>query len=743
MAARGQVSLELALTGKDQLTAVLTKADADLSKLADRAKAAAGSATEAIAAIKGEVTQTSLSISDISTGFLALKSAAETAANKVQQAWAFVEGGVESRNIARTFEQMVGGHERTLENLREASRGTIDDTELMRLANSMALVGVSSAEMAEVVSGSFALAAATGRETGQMVDAVLGALRGEMDALQSAGVQVDLTAAYDRLAESLQKTTKELTEQEKAAARSDAVLSQLSDTAGRVPVDRLSSGMSRLAAASSNVGSALAEDLASVVDPLAGAMADFILDVDGARTAVTNMGASTGRVLEEQARQLEGQRKSVDDYATRLGVMAGEALSAGRSVDEVADAVRRAGEAALLGQDSIDGMVWLTRQLGGAAKDSAQALREMALAAGERSLGELQKSFGALGERGEGVLASVRELGEKTADAFEDAWSKRKKTRPKKSVRGDDGLAGLRDELKDLTSDSQSALRDVLERLGDASSALDRGLADMESRTLSSRRALAAVALEQQLATLDESDAIGRMQLEHEARLEEIRAQTAADALDRQRIEAEEELENLRYAADRRAELREREIESVRSGAESIQAAASALQQYDSTGVGAGLVASLGQVAKSWDQLAAGSPQAIAAVGNFAAGFIKNETARAAVASIVELAAGFASLGYGDPVGAGFHFAASAIYAGVAGASAARSGGAGAAGAAGSAPRLAGGSTGAGGQSGGPNVVVHNYGVLGVPNQTASQGLHQILGVGAGSGYDLAAAGRI
>lgn len=702
--ARGDVTLTVGFVGNNGITAVVEKVNRSIDDMAGKAKKA------------------SLSLSDIGGAFTAIRGVIDGATASAQMFWEAQQRGEQAVNQARIFAASFADSIVALDQFRKATQGTVDDTTLQTMASNMAHVGLSTEQTASILRDSFALSTASGKDFGEVVSSVLGALRGEMDSLQEKGVNVDLGTDFAKLDDS-----------EKAARRLDATLSALSATAAKVPMDQLSFGTQRLAASFANAQSNLEAAANEVSNPIWLAFAD-ILDTVGGNMQRVNIPLA---VLPEKVAALTEQvnigAMSFASYRQHLELAAEQA---GYSAEE-SQALTSFLTQVVIASDSV------TRALGGSSEalqmfrdDMVDVLTVDAERGFRAFLGDLENDFTRIG-----VAASS--VGSAFDSAFNVIADKLKPKKPKGSKgKDDDGLGAFgRSMVGDFDAIRQrfEALSNLaeVEGLKLTKQIEEQAAAREKADTLAQLRT--DIARQTALSQLDEDDRLGRLRID--ALYERSRIENEVADLD---IRAEMlRLEDLRYTSEERQAIRAQEIEQFLASVDSLQSAASVLQQYDSTGLGAGLIASVGQVAKSWDQLSKGSPAAIAAVGQFAAGFIKNETARAVVSSAVELAAGFASLGYGDVFGAPNHFASSAIYAGVAGMSAASGSGKGGSigapgfgGSTGTRASVGSGSFSSQSNSGGSSQpMIINYGVIGMPSYEASYGLNRILNRSEGSGF--------
>lgn len=188
----------------------------------------------------------------------------------------------------------------TLQRLRRAVRGTVDDMELMRITNEALQGGISVTEeqLEELVD----VARRTGRSLG--IDAtesyqrfVQGIVRGRRQILDDLGIIVDWGTAYERAASELGTTTDALTEQQKVQARANEVLRAGSDLVDDLGEESLTAGervdqmntfflnvartFARVVATSPRVRSAL-DDIGTSAEALADTMAGVEIAIGSA-----------------------------------------------------------------------------------------------------------------------------------------------------------------------------------------------------------------------------------------------------------------------------------------------------------------------------------------------------------------------------------------------------------------------------------------------------------------------------
>jgi hypothetical protein len=120
----------------------------------------------------------------------------------------------------------------SLETLREATQGTVSDVDLLTAANQAMALGIPKEELNDLFSAAMDVGHAMGRTTLQAVnDLATGMGRGSRLILDNLGILVDTEQAYVTYAETLGKTSSELTESEKKTAFMTAAMVSLNEKA--------------------------------------------------------------------------------------------------------------------------------------------------------------------------------------------------------------------------------------------------------------------------------------------------------------------------------------------------------------------------------------------------------------------------------------------------------------------------------------------------------------------------------
>ncbi|GIK73801.1 MAG: hypothetical protein BroJett021_27890 [Chloroflexota bacterium] len=205
--------------------------------------------------------------------------AKDLAITAVQTAWALGEMGAQSQRMEASFERLASGvgasGQAMLRAMQEASRGTVSNADLMMAANRALVLGVadSAEEMAALVEAAIIRGRDVGVSAAQAVnDLVTGIGRMSPQILDNLGI-VGAQQAIEAYAQSLGKTSEQLTDVEKKQALLNAVLAS---TKGVQVVDDAASSFERMNTALQNAQSALGELFSPAVAAIAQALADAV-----------------------------------------------------------------------------------------------------------------------------------------------------------------------------------------------------------------------------------------------------------------------------------------------------------------------------------------------------------------------------------------------------------------------------------------------------------------------------------
>ena len=173
----------------------------------------------------------SASLKGIVTGFLAMGTAVK--------AIDLAKLGADAQQSADAFESIVQGMgknaEEEFEKIKEASKGLIPDHEIKQAATTALSLGVPLEKLAELMEVARVKSVEMGTTTAQAFsDLAVGIGRGSPMILDNLGLTIKLSEANEDMAKELNKSTKELTKQEKILALSNAVIKAASDSVKRL-----------------------------------------------------------------------------------------------------------------------------------------------------------------------------------------------------------------------------------------------------------------------------------------------------------------------------------------------------------------------------------------------------------------------------------------------------------------------------------------------------------------------------
>lgn len=237
------------------------------------------------------------------------------------------EVGAQAERVGNAFDTLSGqageNAASMLSAMREASRGTIADTELMLAANRAMMLGVadSAEEMSKLLEIASARGKAMGLSTAQAFnDIVTGLGRGSALILDNLGIVVDAASANEEYAASIGKAASALTDAEKKQALINQVLADseglLADSAGSM--DDSAAAAERMAASWGNLRAAIGESIAPTVaesqNAIAGMM-DTLTDWIGGETALRQQ-------IDDNKARIAQYQSSIRMYGDESGAVA-------------------------------------------------------------------------------------------------------------------------------------------------------------------------------------------------------------------------------------------------------------------------------------------------------------------------------------------------------------------------------------------------------------------------------------
>jgi len=184
------------------------------------------------------------------------------AMSKVTQ---FAEKAAKTETMAKAFDAMAkkaGLSVGTLDRLRRATGGTVEEMDLLRLSNNALLLGLASTEdqFAELFEISRKLGRALGLDTAQAVESLVTGLgRQSIAMLDNLGIMVRADDAYKKFADSLNKTVSELTAVERKTAFLNDAMTQSRKKVGELGEqdDDLAESGARVSVAFDNAGKSI------------------------------------------------------------------------------------------------------------------------------------------------------------------------------------------------------------------------------------------------------------------------------------------------------------------------------------------------------------------------------------------------------------------------------------------------------------------------------------------------------
>ena len=203
--------------------------------------------------------------------------------------------------------EAAGFTSESIDKLRAATKNTVSDMELMKQANNALILGVSknADEMANLFDAATRLGAALGRDTKDSVESlVTGIGRQSRLMLDNLGIIVKSEEAYERYANKLKISTKELTNHQKKLAFAEEAMTKISEAVDRLGDDFLTNEqkIAKAAAMFENLKVVLGAGLAPVVGDASDYWAEFFGGIDTGNQ-ILSKGSHTLLELEERARK--------------------------------------------------------------------------------------------------------------------------------------------------------------------------------------------------------------------------------------------------------------------------------------------------------------------------------------------------------------------------------------------------------------------------------------------------------
>lgn len=220
----GNVKFTLGFVGEDQISGIITKSQKGLKGLGTSAKKGSREARGAIGRMGSSVNSLTDDVARVGLAFTGIQSMATAAAGAVSAAFEFLERGDLASQIDRTFGDLVTNADAHLGKLREATRNLISDKEIKSNVIRMRLFGGG----IEEITGTLAIASDVARLTGEDFQSMANRFSdavatGSAESLKVYGINVDLAAAVEVAAQKTGQLVEEMSQQEIAAVRLDAV----------------------------------------------------------------------------------------------------------------------------------------------------------------------------------------------------------------------------------------------------------------------------------------------------------------------------------------------------------------------------------------------------------------------------------------------------------------------------------------------------------------------------------------
>ena len=225
------------------IISALNKASQDINKVKSEIKGVGDSGKEAQGGVKGfgaSLTSMMGTAALVTGAVVAVGAAIKQVQDAAKEGAAFQRMEDASGSLARSLDADMGV---IMDALREASLGMVSDFDLMQAASRAMMLGVSadSGELAQLVEVAALRGRAMGLSTTQAFnDIVTGIGRASPLILDNLGIVVDAEAKYQDYADSIGKTSEELTKAEKTQALLNGVLESskgLLEATGGLTVD--------------------------------------------------------------------------------------------------------------------------------------------------------------------------------------------------------------------------------------------------------------------------------------------------------------------------------------------------------------------------------------------------------------------------------------------------------------------------------------------------------------------------
>lgn len=637
--ARGSVQLTISMAGRDDLSNKIKAVQGAMEGFAQDGKEAVEAQSGAWATLRGEIAGLPGRLTDV-------RSAIDLAAGAARQMWEFLDGASSTAAISDVFVQNFENAEEVLQRLSEAVQGSVSESEVMRMANRMAKVGVAAESMAEFMHAGFINAAATGQDLEDAIDNLAeSASEGTDSFSEYSGLAIDFAAALDKASASTGKAVDAMTELERRNIRTAAAAEELNKKFGGMQLSEAAIATKRLSAS---------------YDDLADSVADATLSLFGFNRARQQSAKSAEELAILEAVYRE---RNIGDLSVSLSTAYNLTAEQNRKL-----------EAEL--RKHLDTELDLRAEAAAMVIQQAQRananLARLQKEDHDQQVAEIQKQIDTELE----IELSRLEAEDKAA---EEAAARAKQ---REEQRKSEARAAARAAAQERKAAFERQTQEMLAEIGrEHERSKERYERELETQREAIRQEMTLMDLRVSLreASGEQLTAIEKAQLDRDRELLQIRLDAIGEVKNAEIDGLRAQIADARLVTAERDVIHEKRIAQLESEAEAIRGIGTAfsdsanLASQIAPQMGAAFSAlseSVGLIASSWGDMSKGAPGVIASLGKVTQSVIKNTTAQAAVRSVFELAAGFASL-FLNPAEAAAHFTAAGLYATLAGVSAA------------------------------------------------------------------------
>jgi len=719
--ALGSVELQFALVGRDQLAATLKKGEQSFRKMGKSAKKAAD-ASGPFAKFVGELRGLPLTVTGINQGFQLISGTLgglATAAQGFVQTMAEAERGA---HLERTFERLIPKADQVRDRLREIVGGAMSSQENDRFAVKMDIAGASVQDTMAMFEAAADLYHNAGENLTQNIEQMMGTVvEGDETIAEWLGDVLQLKEALDTYAQMVDTTTDKLTENQKIHARMIRVTSllherqktlgmelrgnvntwqSLATAAGELP-ERFAKAIQRMGEQQDTLNDSLKDTahltlgydqiIARIEDAVAG-LGDVVLAPEHVQQTLEEARhhmAEHPKVLAEMNAAIEAEQQAHETKRSQI------VFRKSRQREEF----NRKHHEKLLGLIKIHSKTMLTEQVKAAEEEvraakllqdslasirtQQQKLDEIDVAEGQKRKAERDKTRAEKERKDSEKRARNRQIRLAREKVEHDFRVARLSDTEKAQAEHERRMVLIRqqgllfrsarnkaEQLSEMKRDSEiSAINDARQQA--QREAINQELATEASRLdlLGKIRAAEHPTMQAQIE-IEEEFAARRRQISMEVWQGQMDDNTRQLQLDLLSIEQQRANEALKTEILKAAEDERRQIldEGYQVAIDSNSALQSISKEKNLAAVGAlsTLAAASAQTARDFERLKKGSPAAVAALSQVAAGAIKDTRAQAgimAVFSAAESALMFAKFNY---VGAASAATAAALYASIA-----------------------------------------------------------------------------